>query len=243
MLSQIRERLLAAAEEDPAVTGAALIGSHAAGHDDRWSDIDLAVAVRGPLPETLQRWTTWVAEEFGLLHHWDLPSGESIYRLFLLPGLIEIDIGFMPEASFGPRGPNWRLVFGQPQPLRPVVPPEAGFLIGMAWHDTLAAHKYLKRGKVWQAEQWITSLRRQVLALACLRLGHPWAYARGAHLLPVAVSAALEQALVRSLDEPELRRALEAATNGFLAELHLTDPALAARVTPMFHELLFAGAN
>ncbi|WP_203914622.1 nucleotidyltransferase domain-containing protein [Rhizocola hellebori] len=232
-LERVRKRLLELASADPDVVGAAVIGSHALGHDDRWSDIDLAIGVRGPLTEALQRWTLWLQAEFDVMHHWDLPSGPSVYRLFLLPGLIEIDIGFMPAEVFGPRGPNWRTVFGSPAPLKPTQPPNVDYLIGMAWHDVLAGHKYLSRGRFWQAEHWISSVRDQVLALACLRLGHPTGYAKGAHLLPASVTEPLQAALIRSLDEPELRRALTAAIAALTDELALSAPALAARLTPL----------
>jgi predicted nucleotidyltransferase len=35
-------------------------GSHATGEDDRWSDTDLVLAVRGELSPVLNRWTRWL---------------------------------------------------------------------------------------------------------------------------------------------------------------------------------------
>jgi hypothetical protein len=89
----------------------------------------------------------------------------------------------------------------------------------------------------WQAEHWLSSVRDQVLALACLRLGHPARHAKGAHLLPASLTVPLEAALVRSLDEPELRRALNAAIVALTEELALSAPALAARLTSMLAAL------
>jgi hypothetical protein len=80
------ERLLELAEADPAMVAAAITGSHAIGEGDRWSDIDLAFAVDGELAEVLGRWTELLGGEFGALHHWDLPFGSAIYRVFLLSG-------------------------------------------------------------------------------------------------------------------------------------------------------------
>jgi hypothetical protein len=51
----LQEQLLARAEADDTVTGAAFAGSHATG--DRWSDTDLILSVRGELATTLHRWT------------------------------------------------------------------------------------------------------------------------------------------------------------------------------------------
>ena len=47
---RIREQLLARAEADSAIVGAAFTGSLATGDDDRWSDTDLVLAVRGDCP-------------------------------------------------------------------------------------------------------------------------------------------------------------------------------------------------
>ncbi|WP_225448257.1 hypothetical protein [Streptacidiphilus sp. P02-A3a] len=49
----------------------------------------------------------------------------------------------------------------------------------------------VERQRWWQAEHWVSAVRDQVLALACLRLGHPTGYAKGAHLLPPELTAPL----------------------------------------------------
>ena len=93
----------------------------------------------------------------------------------------------------------------------------------------LAAHARvsIERRRWWQAEYWISAVRDQTIALACLRLGYPVHYAKGAHLLPEELTAPLTATLVRSLDEVELRRALGAATTALAHELERTDRPLA----------------
>lgn len=234
---RVRGRLLECAEADPAVAGAAVTGSYAADGGDRWSDIDLVFAVDGQLGVALERWTARMYRDFGAVHHWDLPSGSAVYRVFLLPGWLEVDIGFTPAADFGPRGPHWRTVFGQIARSEFVTPPDQDTLAGLAWHHALHARMCVERGRWWQAEYWISALRDQVLALACLRAGHPTDYAKGVHLLPAELTAPLEATLVRSLAETELRRALAAAVTALGAELERTDPVLATRLRPMLAEL------
>ena len=75
------------AQSDRRVTAGALIGSTATGLGDQWSDIDITfgIAESTSLPAVLDDWTTWFERELGALHHWDLPFGPSIYRVFLLP--------------------------------------------------------------------------------------------------------------------------------------------------------------
>lgn len=229
----VRDRLLALAGSDPAIVGAAVTGSHAAGGGDRWSDVDLMLGVEGPVDAALRRWTGLIDREFAAIHHWDLPSGSAVYRVFLLPSGLEVDIGFVPAAEFGPHGPSWRTVFGDPAPLTEVPPPSRRELAGLAWHHALHARVCLRRRRWWQAEQWIAALRGHILALACLRLGLPTGYAKGAHLLPAEVTAPLNDTLVRALEEAELGRALDAAASALLAELALVDPALAGRLAPV----------
>ncbi|MGK3110632.1 hypothetical protein [Streptomyces sp. WAC05858] len=233
----LRDRLIQFAEADEAVTGAALTGSQATGHSDRWSDTDLVLAVRGDLAVPLSRWTQWLHGELGALHHWDLPADRRIIRVFLLPGWLEVDLTFCPEEEFGPRGPQWRTIFGEERTLAPFPQAERDTLIGLAWHHALHAHICIRRGREWQAEYWISALRDHVVALACLRLGYAAVHAKGAHLLPAIMTAPLEATLVRSVAESELRRALKAAVTVLTDELEQTDSRLAARLSPMLAAL------
>jgi hypothetical protein len=232
-----RKRLLELASADESVTAAANTGSYVSGGGDEWSDIDLAFAIRGELAPALDRWTALLYQSFAAIHHWDLPFGSTIYRVFLLPNCLEVDIAFTPEAEFGPRGPNWRTVFGETIELAESGPQTCDELVGLAWHHVLHARACIERGKPWQAESLIGGLREHVLALACLRLGHTTRYAKGTDLLPPELTAPLEETLVHSLDENELRRALAAAAVELVAELERTDSALAARLRPTIEAL------
>lgn len=230
---RVTAALLARAMSDAAITGAAFTGSHSLGQADRWSDIDLVIGVRGDPLRVAGEWRRWICEEFGARHDWDLPAGRRVVRVFLLPRWLEVDLTFAPEDEFGARGPQWRTVFGVPRRLEPFPPPDRRHLTGLVWHHARHAHVSIERGLWWQAEHWISALRDHVIGLACLRLGHPPHYAKGAHLLPASVMQALEAALVRSLDAVELRRALLAAVDAAADEVGRSDPEVAA----MFREL------
>jgi hypothetical protein len=234
---RVRTRLLALVESDPAVVGAAITGSQASGAADEWSDIDLAFGVAGELTAALDRWTETLYGELGAIHHWDLPWGSSVYRVFLLPDWLEVDIAFTPERDFGPRGPNWRTVLGETVEVAPNAPVPQDDLVGLSWHHVRHARTCIERGKPWQAEWLISGIRDHVLALACLRLGLLTRYAKGADLLPAEATRPLEDTLVRSLDEAELRRALAAAADAFANELDRVDGSLARRLRPMLLEL------
>jgi hypothetical protein len=239
---RIREELLARAEADGAITGAAFTGSLATGDEDRWSDTDLVLAVRGELDPVLDRWTRWLYDDLKAVHHWELPAGAKIIRVFLLPGWIELDVTFAPETHFGPLGPQWRTIFGQPQrpePQRPEPhrPTDVRQQAGLLWHHALHAHVCIERGRWWQAEHWIGAMREHTIGMACARFGYPVPYAKGAHLLRDDLTAPLEATLVRSLTEPELRRALAAAIGVTTDVIAQSDAALAIRLRPMLAEL------
>jgi predicted nucleotidyltransferase len=236
---ELRRRLLRLAEQDARITGAAITGSAADGREDRWSDIDLffGVAEGVPLHAVLSDWSDYLYGEVGALHHFDLQASPAVYRAFLLPSCLEVDLGFTPAAQFGPRGPHFQAVFGEAVEQSQAAPLDPGHLIGLAWHHVLHARTCIERGRPWQAEYWISGIRDQLLALACLRLGLPAAYAKGADSLPVTVTGGLEDALVRGLAPEELRRALRAAAAGLLRELHETDLVQAQRLERPLQEL------
>jgi hypothetical protein len=233
---RVRARLLELAEADPDVVGAAITGSYAVDGGDEWSDIDLAFGIRGELGPPVEHWTEIVYREFAAIHHWDLPFGSTTYRVFLLPEWLQVDIAFTPAADWGPRGPNWRTVFGETVDT-PTRQPSRDEFVGWAWVLARHARACLDRKKPWQALWCINSVRDNVLALASLRLGYPMRYARGADLLPPEVTEPLRHTLVRSLDYAELHRALAGVSDVFVAELERADAALAAKLRPLLSEL------
>ena len=222
----VRARLIERARLDDRITGAAITGSAARDAEDRWSDIDLFFGVAGGVEpeEVLGDWSDFAYRELGAIHHFDLRGGSAVYRAFLLGESLEVDLGFTPEAGFGPVGEGaFRTVFGEAAERR-TTPADPGHLIGLAWHHVLHARVSIEREAPWQAEYWISGIRDHTLALACLRLGLPAAYAKGADRLPAEITGPLGEALVRGLDATELARALGAATRALLRELRESDP-------------------
>src|SRR5256885_12186514 len=75
----------------------------------------------------------------------------------------------------------------------------------------------LERGLVWQAEHWTGAARDQALAVACRLHDLPADYGRGVDRLPAPVLDRFEGTLVRSLDLPQLRRALDRGLEAMIA--------------------------
>lgn len=94
--SHLREVLLDAARIDRRIVAAGLVGSAARGTEDRWSDIDLALRLApGQHPdEVVRSWTSAMYENHGAVTHTDLRSGRTLYRAFLLPTSLQVDISW-----------------------------------------------------------------------------------------------------------------------------------------------------
>jgi hypothetical protein len=236
---RLRAALVSAAGADERITGAALTGSAALGAEDRWSDIDLAfgVAAEADLGQVIADWTGHMYTGHGAVHHLDIVSRRTVYRVFLLASTLQVDLAFAPAADFGATAPTFRLLFGTAAQQPPSVAPGAADLIGMGWLYALHARSSLARGRVWQAEYMISGVRDHVLALACLRHGVPAVQGRGMDKLPPAATAAIAGALVRSLAVSELARAFRVATEGLLAETGQVDAHLADRLAGTLREL------
>ena len=51
---------------------------------------------------------------------------------------------------------------------------DARHTAGLGWHHVLHARSCIERGKVWQAEYWISAVRDYTITLACLALSPIW---------------------------------------------------------------------
>jgi hypothetical protein len=236
---RLREWTLAHASSDPRVVAAAVVGSLAFDVGDRWSDLDLtfAVAAGESISAVLEDWTRGIVSEFDAIRLFDLPSGATIYRVFLLPGCLQFDLSFAPAADFGAIGPRFQLLWGEAVGKSHVTPQPPDELFGYAVHHALRARFCIERGRWWQAEYWVSGVRDYALSLACRRRGLAARYGRGYDDLPSEVREAFLVALVRSLDRDELLRALAAAIAGLLNEAHEVRD-LATRAEPRLRELM-----
>jgi hypothetical protein len=230
----LRAELLARARSDPRISGGALTGSASVAAEDRWSDIDLAFGVReaAQLREVLEDFTSYMRDARGALEHLDVLRDPWIYRVFLMPSTLQVDLAFAPAAHFRARARTFRLDFGQAAEASHIADPDPRELIGYGWLYALHGRSSIARGRRWQAEYMIGLMRDQVLSLACVRLGLPAREARGTDRLPADVTRPLEAALIGGLQRAELLRAFGAATEGLIGEITKVDEALATRLTP-----------
>lgn len=217
---RIRDQLVEMARADPRVESAAAVGGSAPGGGDRWSDLDLTfgLAEGASMEAVLSDWTRSVEVEFDALTLFDLPFRSSIYRVFLFPGALQVDLSFTPGAEFGAYGPGFALLFGTATQRDTVRPPSPRHLFGMGVHHAVRGRICIERGRAWQAEYWISAVRDHALALACLRHGLEHELGRGFDALPADIRARAARALVRSLERAELLRALHDAVDALVGE-------------------------
>jgi hypothetical protein len=238
----LRDHVLKLADSDSRVVAGAVVGSLALRDGDRWSDIDLTFAVSDDysILDVLEDWTINIVKEFNATQLFDLPSGTSIYRVFLLPGCLQFDLSFTPASSFGATGPKFKLLFGtsveKPYPR----PPAAQELFGYAVHHALRARFCIERGRYWQAEYWISETRDYALHLACLRRNLPPYQGRGFDDLPSEIHEVFHNTLVTKLTRDELLRALSCVIDGLLHEIDGVQE-LAIKVQPQLRELTTKG--
>lgn len=238
---RIRDNILQLANSDTRVTAGAVVGSLAHDEGDRWSDLDLMFAVSDDysILDVLEDWTKDIVKELAAVQLFDLPSGPSIYRVFLLPGCLQFDLSFTPASQFGALGPKFRLLFGEAVEKPYTQPPSAHELFGYAVHHVLRARFCIERGRYWHAEYWISSARDHALSLVCLRRGLPANYGRGFDDLPPEVLDLFAPSLVVSLEREELLRALRGVIDRLLSAAEEVKE-LAMKVEPQLRELTLA---
>jgi hypothetical protein len=235
---RVRDRLVEMGNTDRRLVAGALIGSTTVGGGDRWSDLDLTfgLAENATLVDVLDDWTARLQNEFRAVHLFDLPYQSTVYRVFLFPGNLQVDVSFTPKAEFGALGPKFRLLFGnaiersQPKPTSPQ------HLFGLTVHHVVRARMCIERNKLWQAEYWITEARNQALSLACLHRGLPTSYGRGFDDLPTEVVESFTGALVGELTRDHLMKALARTIDGVLQNSDDVRD-LASRLEPQLREL------
>jgi hypothetical protein len=211
-----RSLVLERANTDERVVAAAVVGAEAGGRVDRWSDLDLTFGVAGAtVEEVVADWTELVDRSLDGTWLFDVWVGPTIYRVFLLPGNLQVDLSFTPADSFGPLGPSFRLLFGTAvegrvrEPMSKLAEtPRQRF--GLCVLYLLRTRLYIERGDLSKAEEYLG------LALEVLGDGSP------------------------SLPTPPTRAALLDAVREAIARL-LRDPGdaadLAERLEPQLQEL------
>lgn len=236
----VRDWLIDLAQADQQVTAAAVLGSGADGREDQWSDIDLALRL-APDVDVLavaDAWTERISRRLQHVAYVDVWARGALYRVFVLPDTLQVDVSFWRDADFAAHGSWFRLVFGEAN--EPVGASElaAEAVLGMAWLHAIHVRSSLARGRTWQAVYMINSVREYVVQLACQRHGLPAHEGRGVDDLPVGFTATLAKTLPDSIGPADLRDAFGRLSVLLATEARYVDPAAADRLAGVLAELV-----
>lgn len=217
----LRAELVAAAQGDPNISGAAHTGSAASGQLDRWSDIDLALCLKpgAPHDHVSKVWTERLYQHHEAVAHVDVMRGATLFRVFVLKNTLQVDLAFWRAEEFGAIGPNFQLIFGEAKTLPPLPKPDAGALIGMAWLYALHVRSSLARGRLLQAEYTLSGMRNHVFELICLRCGVIAQQGRGLDDLPATERAVAGACLPGALEPSALKRGFQKTMEVLVREI------------------------
>ena len=236
---EIRAELIERARNDPAIVAAALVGASATS-GDRWSDIDLTFGVASgtSLELAMTEWTGHMADQHKAAVLFDIAAGSTIYRVFLLPGSLQVDLSFGPTAEWGSRGPRFHLLFGKAETLPIAVPATTSHLFGYAVHHLVRARVCIERKRLWQAEHWLSEAREIAMTFNCRRLGLDEQYGRGFDQLPSESQDHFAQLLIGKLDPESMETILRSVASFLLAEADALEPGIVDSVIPALAPIL-----
>jgi hypothetical protein len=237
---RLRLELLERARLDSRISGGAITGSASRDDLDRWSDIDLAFGVHDveQLLPALEDFSRFMRREHDAVDTVDVRRDPWVYRVFLLPTTLQVDLAFAPASHFGALAPSFKLVFGTAGQQRQLPAPDARELLGYAWLYALHVRSSIARGRPWQALYMLNQMRDRVLELSCLAADLPAGEARGADRLPPAITKPLEGAIPRSLADEDLRAAFASAADALIVQATDLDAALASQLEPAIRLLV-----
>jgi hypothetical protein len=242
---KLRRDLLDRARLDVRISGGAITGSASRDELDRWSDVDLAFGVREPdeLLPTLEDFTTFMRRQHDAIDTVDVRREPWVYRVFLLPSTLQVDLAFAPASHFGALAPSFKLVFGSANEQRNPPAADEHELVGYAWLYALHVRSSIARGRPWQALYMLEQMRDRVLTLACVAAGLPTSEARGVDRLPATVLDPLERTIPASLADDDLHAAFAATADALAQQSSRVDRALAQRLDPVIRLLVATAAR
>lgn len=208
---EVREKIIAKAKADSRIVSVAVVGSYAKGTVDRWSDIDLTFGIHEnfSITKLLEDWTEYVNKTFAGIVLLDVHRDKTIYRVFVLPGCLQLDLSFSTAKEFGAVGKHFNLLYGKQydKPIPQIQPTSEIF--GWIIHHILRARFCVERNRLWQAEFWISEARNYALKLACISKGLTSDYGRGLDDLSNDLLVLFKDTFVKKIDKEEIIRVIK----------------------------------
>ena len=210
----IQAALIQFAEQDQRIVAAAIVGSESIGTNDEWSDIDLTFGVdeTSDFDVVLSDWTDFLQTQFEAKILFDLEFKGSLYRVFLLPNCLQIDLSFTPASGFGATTDKFKLLFGEAHDRSRKELPALQTVYGYAVLYALKVRTSIERQKYWQAMYYLQTFRDYVLQLICLKYSLSPFDGRGYDEIPEGIKEQLSATFCLEPSREMLRPALQKVT-------------------------------
>lgn len=220
--SNVQDVIIDLAKRDKRITDCAVVGSEAISQNDDWSDIDLTFGVSDDVDITviLSDWNCIMAKQFDAHVLFDLPHRQSIYRVYLLPNALQVDLSFTPTKYFGALTKKFKLIYGNVKRQEIVPIPEYKTIYGYAVLYALKTRCALERMKVWQSYYYLGKYREYIMQLKCIEVNVDSKDGRGYGDLPTSFLTDIQQSLTSKMDTDSIRDSLSKLTKVFLRTTH-----------------------
>ena len=206
----MRDAIVDRASNDDRITSAALVGSLTTDQADEWSDVDLTFGIEGDsIDEVATDLTSWLCERHRASVLLDFPVEETLYRVFLLPDSLQLDLSFTPGGRARSAGPRFQQLFGE-HVVTASTPVDPNELAGWAILHCLSSRTCIARGKLWQALHSVNELRDLILNMHCAQADLPVGFGRSFDELPAHILERFDDTLPKTIEPTELARALSA---------------------------------
>lgn len=219
--SKVQGSIITFAEKDERITDCAIVGSESIGENDKWSDIDLTFGVHeeADISQILLDWNELMAQQFEANVLFDLAFRESIYRVYLLPNALQIDLSFTPTKHFGAITDKFKLLFGEEKSRQSKPLPEPPTIFGFAVLYALKTRCSIEREKYWQAHYYLEQFKESIMTLKCLSENLNPFDGRGYDELPDLFLDQVQSSLIASPNRHDLGESLKVLTKILIAEI------------------------
>ncbi|WP_299903316.1 hypothetical protein [uncultured Aquimarina sp.] len=218
---EVQEAIINFAKSDSKIIDCAIVGSESVGNDDKWSDIDLTFGYENEADanQVLREWSKMMSESFDANRLFDISYKESLYRVFLLPNGLQVDLSFTPSKYFGAITDKFKLIFGQEKEREFKSLPEINLIAGYSILFALKTRTSIERENYWQAEYYLSKCRENVMVLKCLKESKNPFDGRSFDNLPNDFLRQMQNCLLIELSRVNLRTSLKNLIQILIKEL------------------------
>lgn len=219
----VQNLIIELSKNDTRITDCAIVGSESVGENDKFSDIDLTFGVKNDIniSQILNEWNDLMSERFDANVLFDLPYEESIYRVYLLPNALQVDLSFTPHKNFGAITTRFKLLFGQSSEREQKRPPELPNVFGYCVLYALKSRCSTERKKYRQSFHYLNELRNNLMILKCLTLKTNPFDGRSYDELPISFLNKIKRTLAKDVKQSDLNNSLKNLTTILTEEAEL----------------------